>query len=105
MTHTIRTSLAVALACALLAAGFAASAGAIVPPRNCGNVKVGSRTFNIKADQLRCTSAKKYGVAYVRSHKAPRYYRCKHGASGSALYAQCVATRYNPDRTLYIIRR
>jgi hypothetical protein len=90
---------------ALISVVVAIPAGAIVPPRECGTLTVGTRKFNIKSDQLRCTTAKKYAANYIRSHTRPRYYTCKKGASGSSLAFRCVAAHYNPDRTFFAIKR
>lgn len=91
-----------ALLVCLVAAG---PAGAIVPPRNCGTITVKSKRWNIVADQLRCSAAKKWAATYIRTYKAPRYYKCKRGPSGSSLWRTCRATRYSPDREFKIIKK
>jgi hypothetical protein len=107
MTFTNATKLTLITAVAALVVGLLAAlpAGAIVPPRDCGTLKVGSRKFNIKSDQLRCTTAKKYADAYIRHHTKPHYYSCKKGASGSSLAFRCVAEHYRPARTFFAIKR
>lgn len=107
MTHANRSiakilALLTALAVAVV---VAAPAGAIVPPRDCGILKIGSKRYNIKADQLRCPTAKRYAEAYLRRKAKPSGYRCTRGASGSKLVFRCVAARYNPDRTFFAIRK
>ena len=45
---------------------------ATVPPRNCGPLTVANRHYIIKADQLRCTTAKTSAKNYLVSHRKPR---------------------------------
>jgi hypothetical protein len=106
MTFKNATKLSLILAVAALLSVIATiPADAIVPPRDCGTLKIGSRKYNIKSDQLRCTTAKRYAEAYLRHRTKPRYYTCKRGASGSSLVFRCVAAHYNPDRTFFAIKR
>lgn len=69
---------ALAMAAALIVIGVAAApAPAIVPPRDCGMLSVsGKRRYNVKADQLRCSSARTYSKRYLASHRRPSGYRC-----------------------------
>jgi hypothetical protein len=108
MTHTIRTvTLLTALlaAVAMLAASFAAKpAGAIVPPKDCDFVKVSGKRYNVKTDQLRCKTAREYTVTYLKTGKKPRYYTCVKYRTGARKFT-CQATKYNPDRTFFAIKR
>ena len=110
MTRPITLIPALLAAAALLAAIFAAGpAGAIVPPKDCGIIKVGSKHYNVKADQLPCRhhnghNARAYSRAYLSSHDKPRYYSC-YSYSGSAIKFRCIATKYNPDKTFWAIKR
>jgi hypothetical protein len=70
----VRSSLAAA---ALAAALLPVAASATVPPRNCGPMKVAGRSYIIKADQLRCTTAKTRARAYLVSHRRPRGFTCR----------------------------
>src|SRR4051812_9088379 len=92
---------AAALIASLVAAG---PAGAIVPPKDCGKITVKSHRYNVKADQLPCAKARDYSVTYLKTHHKPRYYSC-FSYSGSAIKFRCIATRYNPDRTFWAIKR
>ena len=74
-----------ALAAALLPV---AHAGATVPPRNCGPLTVASKNYIIKADQLRCTTAKADAKAYLVSHRKPRGFTCR-DYRGSAMTFRC----------------
>jgi hypothetical protein len=65
-----------------------AGSDGIVPPRNCGKMSVGGRTYNIKADQIRCRRARRYAKMYLTSHSKPSGYSCR-TYSGSALKFRC----------------
>jgi|SRR3712207_545081 len=80
------TLLATALAAAALAAP--AEAPGIVPPKDCGFTKVGGKRYNIKSDQMRCSTAVRYARAYLGRRSKPRGYRCRN-YSGSALKFRC----------------
>jgi hypothetical protein len=67
-------AMAVALAGAALPI---AGAGATVPPRNCGPLTVANRHYIIKADQMRCSTAKTSAKAYLVSRKRPRGFNCR----------------------------
>jgi hypothetical protein len=64
-------------AAALVAVLVPAAASATVPPRNCGPMKVSGRNYIIKADQIRCTTAKTRARAYLVAHRRPRGYTCR----------------------------
>jgi hypothetical protein len=69
-------------AAALVAALLVPSgAPAVVPPKNCGNVTVSGKRFQVKADQISCRSAKRYAKRYVSSRSKPRGYTCKRPSS------------------------
>ncbi len=55
----------------------AVQAGATVPPKNCGNITVKSRAYQIKADQVRCPTAKRYAKRYLSVRDAPSGWRCR----------------------------
>jgi hypothetical protein len=77
----------------LLAFGICAvagpSAGATVPPRNCGIMIVESKRYQIKADRMRCTTAKTYSRRYLSSHSRPSGYRCSDFAGSTKLKFRC----------------
>lgn len=100
----IKLALMAALAALAATAVTTAPAGAIIAPVQCGTVKAKGKKWKITADQVRCATAKKWSVTYIRTFRAPRYYTCKRGSAGSSIYRVCVATRYNPDRTFFIRR-
>jgi hypothetical protein len=83
----VRRSFAVCALAAAICAVFATSvASATVPPRNCGNLKVGSRTYTIKADQIRCSTAKTNAKAYLVSRKVPRGFSCRNFTSSKMTF-------------------
>ena len=72
---------------ALLVLGPAA--GATVPPKNCGMLSVKGKRYQIKADQMRCSSAKTYSRRYLRSHARPSGYSCRNYSSSTKLKFRC----------------
>jgi hypothetical protein len=92
------------LGAALAAMAVAAPSGAIVPPKDCGRVTVGGKRYDIKADQLRCPTARRYSTTYLRSRHRPARYSC-HRYRGTALVFRCVNGSANPDRTFFAIKR
>ena len=85
-----RTTLAAVVAGAAVAAlGAAASAPAIVPPKDCKTITVKHHRYNIKADQLPCSQAKTYATRYLKSNTRPPGYKCTR-YKGSALVARLI---------------
>lgn len=70
-----RTVLAVTTAAALCL-GTATTAPAVVPPKNCGTIKVKGKRYNVKADQLSCRSAKTWTRRYLERRRKPKGYKC-----------------------------
>ena len=86
--HVRRSFTVCALAVTLAAVLATAVASATVPPRNCGALKVGSRNYTIKADQIRCSTAKTDAKAYLVSRKVPRGFACR-TFTGSKMTFRC----------------
>ena len=81
---------------------FAVPATAIVPPANCGMQTVSGKRYQIKADQLRCRTAKRYSRTYLSSGRRPSGYRCRnYRASDTRLKFRCA----KGVRTFFAIRR
>jgi hypothetical protein len=74
------------LALALL---LAPGAPATVPPKNCGRIDVSGKRYQIKADQIRCATAKTYSRRYLRSHDRPSGYRCSNFGASTKLKFRC----------------
>ena len=87
-----------AVALALTAGG----ASAIVPPKNCGMQTVGGKRFQIKADQMRCRTAKRYSRRYLGTGHRPAGYSCRnYRASQTKLKFRCA----RGIRVFFAIRR
>lgn len=89
MTRRFTTIAALAGALALPGA-LAPTAPAIVPPKDCGFVKVSSKRYNIKADQMTCRVAVKYSIAYLKSTRnKPKGYTCERYGRETKLKFRC----------------
>ena len=76
-------------------------AWAPVPPRNCGMLADGGKRFNIKADQLRCRTARRYARRYLTSHDRPRGYTCRDSGRGTSIEFRCS----KGQKVIFAIRR
>jgi len=83
--------------CTVIASG----AGATVPPKNCGTMTVKSKRYQIKADQMRCATAKTYSRRYLSRHARPSGYRCTDFSSSTKLKFRCA----KGVRVFFAIRR
>lgn len=87
---------------ALVSAGvWGTGAGATVPPKNCGLITVNSKRYQIKADQMRCASAKTYSRRYLSRRDRPSGYRCSDFGSSTKLKFRCS----KGTRVFFAIRR
>jgi hypothetical protein len=90
-----------ALSLALLSAAAAPPpAGAIVPPKDCDYIRKNGHRYNIKADQLRCTTARRYSASYLSSGHKPSGYACQR-PRGSKIAFRC----WRGIKTFFAIRR
>jgi hypothetical protein len=80
---------------------FAATSPAPVAPRKCGEITVASKTYLVKADQIRCRTAKRWARRYLQSSWRPDGYTCRKGSSGSQLKFRC----WKSQRTYFAIKR
>lgn len=71
-----RTVTAVITAAALALGATAGPSQAVVPPKNCGTMKVKGKRYNVKADQLSCRSAKSWTKRYLEKKRRPKGYTC-----------------------------
>jgi hypothetical protein len=53
------------------------NAGAIVPPTDCGKLTAKGKRYTIKADQIRCKTARSHSRRYLTTGTRPRGYRCR----------------------------
>lgn len=79
--------LLVALVCA--ATLLPGPAQAIVPPTDCGTTTVKGKRYTIKADQIRCSTAKPHARGYLRTGRRPAGYRCKNYGGSTKLKFRC----------------
>ena len=79
----------------------AGPAGAIVPPKNCGMQSVEGKRYQIKADQMRCTTAKTYSRRYLSTGRRPSGYSCRNYTSATKLKFRCARS----VRVFFAIRR
>ena len=90
-------------AACLLVLCFAAAqpAGAIVPPRDCGTTTVKGKRYQIKADQLRCSTAKPHARRYLSTGRRPSGYRCTNYSAPRKMKFRCT----RGEREIFAIRR
>jgi hypothetical protein len=79
------TVLALAVACAVLAAPSAA----IVPPTDCGVIHVKGKPYDVKVDQLRCRTVKPWVTRYLSVHRRPSGYTCHDFGKETKLKFRC----------------
>jgi hypothetical protein len=79
----------------------AAKSWAPVPPRDCGMLKVSGKRFNVKADQIRCRTARRYTKSYLASHDTPSGYHCRDYGRETRIKFRCS----KGVRVLFAIRR
>ena len=79
----------------------AAPSPAPVAPRNCGMMTIEGQRYQVKADQIRCRTAKTWTRRYLRESDRPSGYRCRNNSSGSALKFRC----WKRQRMFFAIRR
>jgi hypothetical protein len=89
MIRSSRVAAAGALIAFAAAAVSGTGAGATVPPKNCGMMTVKSKRYQIKADQMRCSTAKTYSRRYLTRHARPSGYRCTDFTSSTKLKFRC----------------
>jgi hypothetical protein len=70
-------------------AALAPAGIAIVPPSDCGMLTVKAKRYNIKADQLRCQTARTYASNYLAAHRRPKRYNCRDFGSETKLMFRC----------------
>lgn len=91
------------LVSALVIAGVAAApaAQAIVPPSDCGMTTVKGQRYNIKADQLKCSTAKPHARRYLSTRRKPSGYTCKNYSGSTKLKFRCA----RGSRVFFAIKR
>jgi hypothetical protein len=90
----------IVLAAVVLIAAVPAS-GSPVAPRNCGMMNVEGKRYQVKADQIRCSTAKTRTRRYLREGDRPSGYKCRNYGSGTALKFRC----WKRQRVFFAIKR
>jgi hypothetical protein len=62
---------------------------AIVPPTDCGTMTVKAKRYTIKADQLRCPTARSHAKRYLSSATKPPGYTCRTYGAETKLKFRC----------------
>jgi len=83
-----QAAFALVMAVATLAA-IAPHSLAIVPPSDCGAMTVKAKRYTIKADQLRCATAKSHAKRYLASKIKPSGYTCRNYGAQTKLKFRC----------------
>jgi hypothetical protein len=78
-----------------------AKSWAPVPPRDCGMLTVDGKRFNVKADQIRCRTARRYAKTYLKSSRRPSGYSCRRYGRETKIEFRCS----KGTRVLFAIRR
>jgi hypothetical protein len=78
-----------------------AKSWAPVPPRDCGMLTVGGKRFNVKADQIRCQTARRYARTYLKRSRKPSGYSCRRYGRETRIEFRCS----KGARVLFAIRR
>ena len=88
---------------AMLGSGVipASQAAMPVPPRDCGMLDVGGKRFNVKSDQIRCRTARRYARSYLVSADAPRGFSCRDYGRETRIRFRCS----KGAKVLFAIRR
>jgi hypothetical protein len=76
-------------------------AWAPVAPKNCGMLASKGKRYNVKADQIRCRTARRQARRYLASHRKPRGYSCRNYGRGTRIEFRC----WKGQRVLFAIRR
>jgi hypothetical protein len=84
----LRMIFVLAVTLALMVALGPGQAWAPVPPKNCGMLKAQGKRLNIKADQLRCRTARTYARRYLSRHRL-RGYSCREFGGGTRIEFRC----------------
>jgi hypothetical protein len=68
--------LALALSAVAVLLALPLSAGAIVPPKDCGKMTLSGKRYQVKADQITCSAGRKYVKGRLVHHRTPKGYKC-----------------------------
>ena len=83
-----RAGMALVMTVAALAVP-ASQSQAIVPPTDCGTMIVKAKRYTIKADQLRCPTARSHARRYLAAAIKPTGYTCRTYGAETKLKFRC----------------
>jgi hypothetical protein len=71
------------------APGLARPAGATMPPKTCGYIKVAKHRYLVKADQVPCTFAERWAGRYIAARAKPAGFTCTKQPATSRIRVFC----------------
>jgi len=98
---SFRGSVIAAALAAILLLTTAAPSPAPVAPRNCGMMTVKGKRYQVKADQIRCKTAKTWTRRYLSRSDRPSGYSCRNYGSETKLKFRC----WKSERVFFAIKR
>jgi hypothetical protein len=101
MPMSFRGSAIAAALAAIILLTTAAPSPAPVAPRNCGMMTVEGKRYQVKADQIRCRTAKTWTRRYLSRSDRPGGYSCRNYGSGTKLKFRC----WKRERVFFAIKR
>jgi hypothetical protein len=74
------------LICLVAVAGLlvAGPAQAIIPPKDCGTIRVKGKRYQIKGDRVSCSTARSWSRRRLTSGYKPRGWTCRNYAAGES---------------------
>ncbi len=94
--HVTRPTLVVAAVAAALC--LPAAAPAVVPPKDCGRMTVKGKRYQVKADQISCSTGRDHARRFLSSGRKPGGYKCrKFSRDKNKVNFQC-----NKGRTVFL---
>jgi hypothetical protein len=66
-----------ALSLASMALLLPATAGAVIPPKDCGRITVDEKRYQVKADQISCTTGRVNARRFLTTGARPAGYTCR----------------------------
>jgi hypothetical protein len=86
---------------ALIVALAPGKAWAPVPPKDCGMLAAKGKRFNIKADRIRCPTARRHARGYLVRGRKPSGYSCRTYGRETRIKFRCS----KGARVVFAIRR
>jgi len=91
-----------ALGATALLLALPAAVPAVVPPKDCGRMTVKGKRYQVKVDQISCSTGRTYTSRYLARGSKPRGYRCRENRpKRNSVQLSCSSGR----KQLFVIRR